>query len=297
MRMPMMTRFTKKIGIVGAAVVALTLATPILPGMAGTAYACGDEGGGTKQVAGTTATQADWDKVSATLSGVPAKVIRGTAFTARLTITNNSKVELGRIPVNVGIGLLDNTVDAPDGMHHGGAKDVDIRYTLPGQARQVLTVSPGCDPFLGGDFVITGAGRPGSSTTVVLQVTVKVSTPVQVTTGQLGAGAIRGAMDYKTFTLGRVAPKPTTPAKPTPVKPTPAKPAPAKPAANKDDAKAAATTPPAAPSTPPATAALPAALPRTGGSAQTPALALGAAGLVLLGTTTIVLTRRRRPTA
>ncbi|WP_406300298.1 LPXTG cell wall anchor domain-containing protein [Embleya sp. NBC_00888] len=40
-----------------------------------------------------------------------------------------------------------------------------------------------------------------------------------------------------------------------------------------------------------------AALPGTDGSAQTPALVVGAAGLVLLLTTTIVLTRRRRPTA
>ncbi|MFI6583239.1 hypothetical protein [Embleya sp. NPDC050493] len=298
-----MSRFTKKIGISGAAVVTLALLTPILPGMAGTAYACGD-GDGTAQAAATTGTQKDWDKVSATLSGVPAKVTRGATFTARLTVTNNSKVELGQIPVGVGLGLLDNGEnDSPDGrLHHGGAKDVDIRYTLPGRAPQRLAVKPGCDPVLGGRFVINGGGHPGSTTTVTIQVTVKTTTPVQVTTGHLAAGAVRGRAAYREFALGKAAPQPTpptrptakpTPAKPTPAKPTPAKPAPAKPAAVLGDAEPAVTSSPATT----AAAPLPAALAETGGPALAPALAAAAAGLALVGTTTIVLAKRRRPTA
>ncbi|MFF7248534.1 hypothetical protein ACFZBU_32010 [Embleya sp. NPDC008237] len=293
-----MSRFTKKIGISGAAAVTLALLTPILPGMAGTAYACGD-GDGTAQVAATTATQKDWDKVSATLSGVPAKVTRGATFTARLTVTNNSKVELGQIPVGVGLGLLDDgEIDSPDGrLHHGGAKDVDIRYTLPGRAPQRLAVRPGCDPVLGGRFVISGGGHPGNTTTVTIQVTVKTTTPVQVTTGHLAAGAVRGQAAYREFALDKAAPQPTPPtrptAKPTPAKPTPAKPAPAKPAGVLGDAEPAVTASPATT----AAAPLPAALAETGGPEHAPALVAAAAGLALLGTTTIVLAKRRRPTA
>ncbi|MYS82809.1 LPXTG cell wall anchor domain-containing protein [Embleya scabrispora] len=281
-----MSRFTKKIGVSAAAAITLAL-TPILPGMAGTAYACGDGDG--KQVSATTADQTDWEKVSVTLSGVPAKVTRGSTFTARLTVTNNSKVELGRIPVGVGLGLIDQGENSPDGrLHHGGAKDVAIRYTLPGQAPQNLPVKPGCDPVLGGRFVISGGGHPGSRTTVTMQVTIKTSTPVQVTDGHLSAGVPRGQNVYRQFALGQATAQPTPPTKPTPTKP-----APAKPAQVREDTKPAETTP----SAPTATAALPAALPKTGGPSHAPALAAAAVGLVLLGTTTIVLTRRRRPTA
>ncbi|MFE2869427.1 LPXTG cell wall anchor domain-containing protein [Embleya sp. NPDC059259] len=285
MRMPDMNRFAKRVGISVATAVTLALATPMLPGMAGTAYACGDGPAG--QVPATPVDPADLAKVSATLSGVPTKVTRGSTFTVRLTVTNNSKVDLRRIPVGVAVALLDNTTDSPDDrLHHGTAKDVDIRYTLPGRAGQTLALKPGCDPTLGGSFVITAGGHPGSRTTVTLQVTIKSSTPAQVVDGSLYAGTGNGKNASAKFTLGKAAaPRPTTPAKPTP-----AKPAPAKPAADKDDAK------PTTATTPPAAEALPATLPKTGGSAQTPALAIGASGLILVGATTMVLARRRRRT-
>ncbi|MYW06507.1 LPXTG cell wall anchor domain-containing protein [Streptomyces sp. SID3343] len=315
MRMPVMNRIAKNIGISGAAAVTFALVTPVLPGMAGTAYACGGAtSASVKSDSLDKAERAAMDKVTVALSGVPAKVTRGTAFTAKLSVTNKSSVALNRIPVGIGLGLLDGSTDSPDGkLHHGTPKDASVRYAVAGQGSRALALQTGCDPVMGGTITIPASVPAGGSTTVTLTVTVKAGTPVQVVNGSLSAlGPGNNSTSYKKFALTKATPtKPTTKAttkpttKPTPSKSVPAEPAPG--ATGKNEAKPAApvvvTSPSATRSTAPATAdpapaaePLPAALPKTGSPSHIPALAAVAGGLVLLGTASFVVTRRRRAT-
>ncbi|MFJ8624293.1 LPXTG cell wall anchor domain-containing protein [Kitasatospora sp. NPDC093550] len=314
MRTSVINRFAKNDRAFSGRRIAVLAATTVLAGglqllATDTAWACGDETGGTTAV---TAPAADPAKHDGTYQSGFQMTPDGQTITA-----GGPKVEIG-VGVTNFTGAPYQNVSAMLALYNpkGSTNIQDFTVeVMSGGVWKPVALRHGCDPTL---FTVvspattTARLENGRAANFAFRVGLSAKAPKDVTEIQVGTlaqapGFPTEAGQSHTYHVARTAApaKPSAPAKPAPTKPA----APAKetkkaePAADKTPVKAAepttapAATPSAAPTAAPATTA-PAGTPelaQTGASSTNTFLAVSSAVLLALGAGVLIAVRRLRP--